>query len=103
MIPCFQRVNFNESLSTRKLDSASPERDTNVTEVETPNQGDVTLINGKVDGQESLKTTPPTESSQAITNIQVCDQIPEQTNSEEKGRMILKMKDKFSLMLKETR
>ena len=90
---------------SRRLETPSPEREVEITHVETPIAGNETLTNFNTVVQESLGENESenqlTEPSQISNEIQVWTQVMEQKKNDRVERMGEEMESKFETILKE--
>ena len=73
--------------NSRIAKTASPDREVDITQVETPNAGNETLTNLNTVVQESLGENQLTEPSQINNEIQVWTQIMEQKTNDRIEKM----------------
>ena len=92
---------------SRKLETPSPEREVNNTQLESPNAGNETSTNINVNVQENLGDNTSenqlAEPSQTSNEIQVWTQILEQKSNDRKTKMGEEMDNKLETILKEIR
>ena len=90
---------------SRRLETPSPDRDAERTQVETPNTGNETLTNFNAVVQESLGENASgiqmVEPSQISTEIQAWTQIFEQRNNDRIEKMREEMENKLETILRE--
>ena len=90
---------------SRRLQTPSPDREVEITQIETPNAGNETLTNLKTVLQESLgennSENQLTEPSQISNEIQVWTQIMEQRKNDRIEKMREEMEKRFETTLKE--
>ena len=90
---------------SRRLETPSPDRDAERTQVETPNTGNETLTNFNAVVQESLGENASgiqmAEPSQISTEIQAWTQIFEQRNNDRIEKMREEMENKLETILRE--
>ena len=90
---------------SRRLETLSPDREVEVTQVETPNTGNVTLPNinkvAQVNLGENNSENQLTESTQISNEIQAWTQIIEQKNSHRIEKMRVEKDNKLEVILKE--
>ena len=90
---------------SRRLETPSPDRDVERTQVETPNTGNETLTNFNTVVQESLGENTSgvqiIEPSQISTEIQAWTQIFEQRNNDRIEKMQEEMENKLETILRE--
>ena len=90
---------------SRRLETPSPERSVERTQVETPNTGNITLTNPDTGVQENLGENnigeQLIEPSQISTEIQAWTQIFEQKNNDRIERMREEMDNKLETILRE--
>ena len=92
---------------SRRLETPSPEREVNNTQLETPNTGNETLTNLNENVQGNLGDNVPenqlAEPSQTSNEIQVWTQILEQKSNDRITKMREEMDNKLESILKEIR
>ena len=92
---------------SKRLITPSPDRESNETQVETPNPGNVTLTNSNVNVQEGLgensSVNQLNEPSLLNKEIQVWTQIMERKNDNSFEKMREEMDSKLEAILKEVK
>ena len=90
---------------SRRLETPSPDREIEVTQVEAPNTGNATLTNLNNEVQENLGENSSenhlTESTQISNKMQTRTQIMEQKNSDRIEKIREEMDNKLEVILKE--
>ena len=92
---------------SRRLETPSPEREVNNTQLETPNTGNETLTNLNMNVQgdlgDNISENQLAEPSQSSNEIQVWTQTLEQNSNDRITKMREEMDDKLGTILKDIR